>query len=278
MPTVPSYWYSGPLSPQQLNADLYSYNGTGYGASGILFHSHRVLLHESMSQSALYGVSAGGTWNVLPGTATTAFSIIDTGALFGVGSDNPGGFALYQFIPQALGASGVGYTPGFSAPVVASTVPAIPQGAGGNYLVSHFATGQTAATGPAAIGAGMYYTPGLPGEEDFISTGAIQAHTTSLQGCAPFIDLINAGGGVAGTVASPIAYQQIATTYLPQGVWSPSWTVSVSATASSADANNFSLILGITTIATSVNAGTTGTFAQGSHGSRSPPRQGSTSR
>lgn len=266
MPTVPSYWHPGPLSPQQLNADLYSYNGTGYGGNGILFHSHRVLLHESMSQSALFTVSPNGTWNGFPGASTTAFSIIDTAALFGVGSDNPGGFALYQFIPQALGASGVGYTPGFTSPVAASTVPAIPQGAGGNYLVSHFATGQTAATTPAAIGAGMYYTPGLPGEEDFISTGAIQAHSTALQGCAPLIDLINAGGSVAGTVASPLAHQPIATTYLAQGEWDPAWTVSISGTASASDVNNFSLVLGITTIATSTNAGTIGTFAQGIHG------------
>ena len=261
MPTPPSTWYPGPLSPQQLNADLYSFNGTGFGATGILFHSHRVLLHESMSQSALWTVSTTGTWNVFPNTATTAFSIIDTGALFGVGSDNPGGYALYQFIPNALGASGVGYTPGFTTNVAASTAPAIPQGAGGNYLAVHFATGQTASTGPAAIGAGMYENPGLQ-HQNFVSTGAIQAHTTSFQGCAPFIDLINAGGGVAGTVASPVAYQIITSTYLPPGTWVPNWTVQIAATASSSDASNFAMVLGVSTIATATNAGAIGTYAQ----------------
>ena len=261
IPTVPSYWNPGPLSPQQLNADLYSFNGTGYGGNGILFHAHRVLLHESMSQSALYGVSAGGTWNVLPNTATTAFSVIDTGALFGTGSDNPGGNALYRFTCNAIGASGAGYTPGFSAPVAASTAPAIPQGAGGIYLVSHFATGQTATTAPAAIGAGMWAISGLP-VNYYAGQGAMQAHSTALQGCAPYIDIINAGGGVSGTVASPVAYQQITTTYLPQGTWSAAWVAEISATASTADANNFALVLGISTVATSANAGSIGTYAQ----------------
>ena len=261
MPTAPSTWYSGPLSPQQLNGNLYSFNGAGYSANGILFHAHRTVLHESMSQSALFTVSTTGTWNRFPNTATTAFSILDTGALFGVGCDNPGGNALYQFLPNAVGGSGIGYTPGSTTNLSPATVPSVPAGAGGNYLVSHFATGQTATTGPAAIGAGMYVTPGLQ-HYNFISTGAIQAHTTTVQGCAPFIDLINAGGAVSGTVASPVAYQQITSVYLPQGFWQNAWTIQISGTASSADANNFALVLGISTIATSSNAGATGTYVE----------------
>lgn len=265
MPTPPSTWYPGPLSPQQLNSDLYSYDGTGYGASGILFHSHRVLLHESMSESALWTVSTGGTWNIFANTATTAFSIIDTGALFGVGSDNPGGYARYQFTPNALGASGIGYTPGFTTNIAGGTFPTLPQGAGGYYLIAHFATGQTATTGPAAIGAGMYASiGGLPNTEElaFAGQGAIQAHTTSFQGCAPYIDIRDAGGVVSGTAASPVAYQQITSTFLPQGAWTAGWITVISATASSADANNFALVLGVSTIATAVNAGTIGTFFQ----------------
>ena len=216
-----------------------------------------------MSQSALWTVSTTGTWNIFPNTATTAFSIIDTGALFGVGSDNPGGYALYQFIPNAIGGSGVGYTPGFTTNIAGSTAPAIPQGAGGYYLTAHFATGQTASTGPAAIGAGMWVgVGGLPNTELFAGQGAIQAHTTSFQGCAPYIDIRNAGGGVAGTVPSPVAYQQITTTFLPQGTWTAGWITVISATASSSDTNNFALVLGTSTIATAVNAGTTGTFPQ----------------
>ena len=259
MPSAPSFWNPGPLSPQQLNSDLYSYNGTGFGGNGLLFHSHRVLLHESMSQSALFTVSTTGTWNIFPNTATTAFSIIDTGALFGVGSDNPGGNALYQFSPNAIGGSGVGYTPGFAAPSVASTAPAIPQGAGGIYLVSHFATGQTAATTPAAIGAGLFSYPGVA-DESFAAQGAIQAHSTTLQGCVPFIDLRDAGGAFPGTVASPVAYQLITSSYVPQGIWAADWSVQVSGTASSSDANNFSMVLGISTIATSTNSGAIGVY------------------
>jgi len=251
---------------------LYSFNGTGYGATGILFHSHRVLLHESMSQGPLCTVSPGGTWNIFSNTSgtfsntvTSAFSVIDTGALFGVGSDNPGGYALYQFTPNALGASGSPYTPGFTANPAGQTSPTIPQGAGGYYLAAHFATGLAATTGPAAIGAGLSIgIGGLPGvsKQVFAGQGAVQAHTTSFQGSAPFIDIRNAGGAVAGTVASPVAYQQITSTFLPQGMWTAGWITVISATAGSSDANNFALVLGTSTIATSVNLGTIGTTFQ----------------
>ena len=165
MPSVPSVWYSGPLSPQQLNNDLYSPNGSGYSANGILFFTHRPLLHEALTASRLMTVTTSGTWNVIPGTNTTAFAVADTSALFGTGGDNPGPYALYQFIPNALASSGIGYQPGNLSPVAAQassgTAPAFPAGAGGNYLVFHTITGQTAGSSPAAIGAGLSQTPGF---------------------------------------------------------------------------------------------------------------------
>ena len=67
MPTQPSPWYSGPLSPQQLNLAMYSFDGSGYGATGILFHSHRLIMAESMTACRIVSVSTGGTWNVFQG-------------------------------------------------------------------------------------------------------------------------------------------------------------------------------------------------------------------
>jgi hypothetical protein len=40
MPVPPSTWVPGPLSPQQLNTDLVSFDGTGFSPNGILFHAH----------------------------------------------------------------------------------------------------------------------------------------------------------------------------------------------------------------------------------------------
>jgi hypothetical protein len=262
---MPSSWYSGPLSPQQLNVDLYSFEGTGYSANGILFHAHRTVLHESMEQSRLLTVSSGaGTWNVLPGgtspTNTQAFSIVDTGALFGEGSEQPGGNATYQFVANTTGAAGIGYQPGSVSPT-SNTAVAYPLGAGGIYLVSHFATGQTAKTTPAAIGSGLYLSPGFG--EVFYAQGGMQPHTTGTQGMSHYLDIVNAGGGTSGGIASPVANEGICSMFLGQGNgYVVDWAVQVASTASSSDANNFSLVLGTQTVATSSNLGTIGTFVQ----------------
>src|ERR1700749_294375 len=96
---------------------------------------------ESLGQSRALTVSTSGTWSQIAGTNTNAFNIIDTGALFGQGCENPGGNALYQFIPNALATSGVAIQPGNeSPPSCASTAPAFPVGAGGNYLAFHTVT------------------------------------------------------------------------------------------------------------------------------------------
>ena len=178
MPTQPSPWYSGPLSPQHLNLNLYSYHGSGYGATGILFHSHRLIMAESMTQCRALTVSSGGTWNIFQGTNTTAFNIVDTACLFGLGAEYPGVNAVYHFVPQALGANGVAGT--------GSTAT------GGNYLVAHFATGAVAGATPAAIGAGMYVQAGTTASV-FSAQGVIQAHSTQHTGMSFYLDLINTG-------------------------------------------------------------------------------------
>lgn len=178
MPTQPSPWYPGPLSPQQLNLALYSYNGSGYGATGVLFHSHRLIMAESMTQCRAMTVSSAGTWNIFQGTNTTAFNIVDTACLFGLGAEYPGVHAVYHFVPQALGANGVAGTNSAAT--------------GGNYLVAHFATGAAAGATPAAIGAGMYVQPGtLPSV--FSAQGVVQAQGTGHAGMTMYLDLVNTG-------------------------------------------------------------------------------------
>ena len=265
IPTPPSTWHPGPLSPQQLNQDLYSFNGTGYGANGILFHSHRVLLHESMSQSALWTVSTTGTWNIFPNTATTAFSIIDTGGTLRGRRRQPRRERPLPVHPQRPRRQRIGLHPRIQRQRRREHRPRHPPGRGRLLPGDTFRHRADRIHGTRRHRRrDVHGVGGLPGvaPQLFAGQGAIQAHTTSFQGSAPFIDIRNAGGAVAGTVPSPVAYQQITSTFLPMGMWTAGWITVVSATASSADANNFALVLGTSTIATAVNAGAIGTSFQ----------------
>ena len=216
MPTQPSPWYPGPLSPQQLNLALYSYNGSGYGATGVLFHSHRLIMAESMTQCRAMTVSSAGTWNIFQGTNTTAFNIVDTACLFGLGAEYPGVHAVYHFVPQALGANGVAGTNSAAT--------------GGNYLVAHFATGAAAGATPAAIGAGMYVQPGtLPSV--FSAQGVVQAHSTGHAGMTMYLDLVNTGtnnntwqpagfyADAALTTETPAASSTDTAGFTPRDLW-----------------------------------------------------------
>jgi len=178
IPTQPSPWYPGPLSPQQLNLALYSYDGSGYGANGILYHSHRVILSESMTQCRALSVSSSGTWSVFSGTNTDAFGIFDNSALFGLGCDAPGVHAYYHFAAAALGSAGV------SGSATTST--------GGIYLGVHFATATAAGATPAAAGAGMYVQAGT-GATVFHSQGVVQAQGTGHAGESFYINLLASG-------------------------------------------------------------------------------------
>lgn len=254
MPAQPSTYYPGPLSPQQLNADLYSFNGTGYGANGLLFHAHKPLMHEQVTSSKSLTVSAAGTWSLFEGTNTFAFNMVDTGALFGLGGEYPGPFAVYHFVPQAVAASGIAFQPGPSAPI-AGSVTASPKGAGGAYLVSHFATANAATSTPAACGSGLYMTPGI-GTGIFQAQGGMQAHSTQSAGSSYYLDIINAGGGASGSSANAVAFQQLTTMFLPQANgYTVNWSVRLSgASAATTDVNNFALTLNGATIATSTNS------------------------
>ena len=82
--------------------------------------------------------SATGTWNASGGSPTTAFSCLDTSALFGLGADNPGVYATYTFGANVTGGAGSAGS------------------AGGWYLAAAYQTAAAAAGTPATAGSGMY--------------------------------------------------------------------------------------------------------------------------
>ena len=65
-----------------------------------------------------------------------------------------------------------------------------------------------------------------------------------------------------GTVNAPAAGATIATLSLPNGEYTLSWTVELTGTPGAADVDNIALFLGATQVATSVNAGAVGNYAQ----------------
>jgi hypothetical protein len=175
VPVEPSRYTSGPVSPQQLNTDLYSYAGTGFGANGILFLAHRPVLAETVTASRNLLVSTNGTWTIIQGSGTSGFNIIDTAALFGLGADSPGANAFYHFGAGATSAAG-------SAGQF-----------GGQYLAVHFVTAP-GFTGPATVGAGMYRQLSGTATPTLLSVGSMQRHFSGRDSCAPYVDILNVGG------------------------------------------------------------------------------------
>lgn len=175
MPVPPSNWLgSAPTTSHQLNQDMYSYDGSGFGANGINFHANRpILLTCAWKARANLGQSTTGQHNNISGTAggttTTAYNVIDTAALFGLGSDNPGSFANYTFTAQATSGSG-------SLGI-----------AGGYYLNWHFPSGRPIQSGPGAVGADQYFGTTLT------VSGVYQRAFTSHDNIPFFLDLTSAG-------------------------------------------------------------------------------------
>ena len=160
MPIEPSTYVSGPVSPQQLDTDLYSYSGTGFGANGILFLAHRPVLSETLLISPNLPVSTTGTWSPIESTGVEGFNVLDNAALFGLGSDSPGYHTSYHLISETASAAGsVGVS-------------------GGQFLVAHFvaAPGFTSA---AAVGAGMYLQPSGTSASALFNQGSMQRHAVS---------------------------------------------------------------------------------------------------
>lgn len=98
MPIIPSTWTANiPITAHQLNQDLYTYDGSYFGANGVAFHSNRPLMFETLLFNSLVTAPvAGGAATALGGTQGSAISVVDNAALFGVGSDFPGDAASFQ--------------------------------------------------------------------------------------------------------------------------------------------------------------------------------------
>jgi hypothetical protein len=97
MPITPSsYRTNYPITAHQLNQDMYTYDGSYFGANGVMFHSNRPMLIESYQIPSIIAAKKGGSFTTLGGTDGDAISILDTAAYFGTGSDGPGDYARFQ--------------------------------------------------------------------------------------------------------------------------------------------------------------------------------------
>jgi hypothetical protein len=134
-----------------LNTDLWSFSGTGFGANGIQLFAHRPVLFESITNSKQLTASATGAWNTSGGSPTTAFSCLDTSALFGLGADNPGVYATYSFAANVTGGAGSAGS------------------AGGWYLTAAYQTAAAAAGTPATAGTGIYRAQAYPSYEALVA-------------------------------------------------------------------------------------------------------------
>lgn len=173
MPIAPSTYTSGPLSAQQLNTDMYSVNAAITGATGILYHTHRPLLFETV-------LTGGTTYTALsqqrisqPGI--TAFSVVDNGALFSIGVDNPGINALFVF-QNFVGASN-----------------GVLGGYGGQWLTWNFPFTGAVTNPPGGVGANMFENDSLQ------ASGVFQYGSTAHNNCAWYLDLISPGYGSVNT-------------------------------------------------------------------------------
>lgn len=107
MPIIPStYGTNMPLTAHQLNQDMYTYDGTYFGANGVMFHSNRPLLVESYSTNSVIAAAKGGSFTTLGGVNGNAISILDNAGLFGSGADTPADAASFR----SQGAIGPGST------------------------------------------------------------------------------------------------------------------------------------------------------------------------
>jgi len=180
MPVPPSVWQgSAPASAQQFNQDLYSYDGSGYGSNGINWHANRPVLYTAAWQTRGLSANTVGLSNNIAGSGTNAFNILDTAALFGLGSAGPGQYAGYTFVASATSGAG---TPGLN---------------GGYYISCNFTAMHPAASGPACVGGELYLQIGTAAAT-FYELGNIQRAYTSYPNTPMFMDIINTGAGTAG--------------------------------------------------------------------------------
>ena len=92
MPIAPSTYVSGPVSPQQVNSDLYGIPGQ---PSGVRFHATRPLLSEMVIKGGT--AYAALSEQTVAGKGLAAYTVVDTTALAGTGADQPGTYSTFTF-------------------------------------------------------------------------------------------------------------------------------------------------------------------------------------
>ena len=197
MPYPASYIPFGtPISPKQLNQDLYEDDGTITGVpgapTGIQFLARRPLLLESMlyfGGEFIPGEEEWPLYTYVNGLGTNTYNAyIDTAGVYGRGSDSPGGQAGYLWQPVVPVSSGTSSGSQFS-------------GAGGWTVMCHFIP-LTVLSTQVSAGAQIYLAPTTLGPVTVLSTGSWQASDTSRDNCTFCLDMIDAQPA-AGNVVTP---------------------------------------------------------------------------
>jgi hypothetical protein len=197
-PIPPTTWLgSAPTGAHQLNQDLYSYDGSGYGANGINFHANRPILYLSAWKTRSFTADQYGADNYMGGTpGTQAFNIIDTAALFGLGSDYPGQYAQYIFTAQATAGAGTANT------------------TGGFYITINYPAMQPVAGEPGAVGGELWYQAAGSAISSVYERGAVQRAGTAHGNTPFFMDIIYAGSSANAWSAGVLAADAGSTTAL----------------------------------------------------------------
>lgn len=225
MPYPASYVPVGtPISPKQLNQNLYGDDGTVTGVvsapTGIQFLARRPILLESVTtfndatqENFILWLLYGSIGNF-----TNAYqSFLDSAGVYGRGADSPGGDANYWWQPVVPVSSGTSTGPQFS-------------GAGGWTIMCHFAP-VTAGSGQLALGAQFYLAQdSAPNTFTALTTGSFQASAPVHDSCPFVLDLLDTQPAAGQVVTPGVAFTISSAT---------SWTLTVNGTDGSGETPRF---------------------------------------
>lgn len=153
---------------------MYSANATFTGATGILFHTRRPMLSETV-----FTGGTGYTASLLPqqiqSVGIQAFSVVDNTALYSVGADLPGINSDYHFVNNVEASSGA------------------LGGIGGVWLTWGFPWMQHVSAPPGGVGASMFLNAAA-----YPNTGGVfQYGSTVVDNCPWYLDIINPGSATS---------------------------------------------------------------------------------